>query len=255
MAINFDRFDKKPAAGATGNQGAYASAQPGVIEGAPADIDAGLRSHMLRIYNYMGGGLLVSGIAAWLTTGLVTDPATVFNLGLVASLAGLGIILVTSFTINRMSASAVQLAYWSFVTLTGIGLARLGYIYSGEDITKVFLITSAAFGGLSLYGYSTRQDLSGMGAFMVMGLIGLILAMVVNIFLQSAMMGFVISVVGVIVFSGLIAWDTQRLKEEYVAGVGSEATATKHAVWGALMLYLDFINLFRFLLALLGNRD
>ena len=233
-----------------------------------AEFDEGLRRHMLRIYNYMAGGLAVSGLVA-LAVATVPAITSIFfevvqyqglnyiqatTLGWVAIFAPLGILLIAMFGLRNASASTIQAVYWAFVTLQGVSLATVLFLYTGESVVKVFFITSAAFAGLSLYGYTTKRSLSGFGSFLVMGLIGLIIAAVVNIFLQSPMMQFVISGAGVLIFSGLIAYDTQRLKEEYSASLDSETT-TKMAVWGALMLYIDFINLFRFLLYFLGSRE
>lgn len=234
-----------------------------------ADIDEGLRQHMLRIYNYMASGLAISGLVAM---AIFTVPAfgSLFfqlvpvqggglalqttTLGYVGVLAPLGILLLARFGMRNASAGATQIMYWAFVSLQGIGLATLLFIYTGDSVVRVFFITAAAFGGLSLYGYTTKRSLSGMGSFLVMGLIGLIIAMIVNMFFASGMLQFVISAAGVLIFSGLIAYDTQRLKNEYSDAMGTDA-ATRQAVWGALALYLNFINLLQFLLYFLGNRE
>lgn len=233
-----------------------------------AEIDEGLRRHMLRIYNYMAGGLAVSGVVA-LTVASVPAVTSLFfevvqyqglnyiqatTLGWVAMFAPLGLLLIAAFGMRNASAATIQTFYWAFVGLQGISLATLLFLYTGESVVRVFFITSAAFAGLSLYGYTTRRSLSAFGSFLIMGLIGLIIAAVVNIFLASPMLQFVISAAGVLIFSGLIAYDTQRLKEEYSASHDTE-TSTKLAVWGALSLYIDFINLFRFLLYFLGSRE
>jgi FtsH-binding integral membrane protein len=229
-----------------------------------AEIDVGLRKHMLQIYNYMGSGLLLSGIVAIVVanTGL-QDVFFQMNeagrygytgLGFVAMLAPIGIILAMSFGAARMGNGALQGLYWALVSTMGIGFAVLLKVYTGDSVARVFFITGAAFGALSLYGYTTKRSLSGFGTFLFMGLIGLVIASVVNIFLASSMLQFMISAVGVLVFSGLIAFDTQRLKNEYFEVQGTEL-AERSAIMGAVSLYLNFVNLFQFLLSFLGNRE
>jgi len=169
-------------------------------------------------------------------------------------LAPLGMVFFLSARMQKMSFGAAQLAFWAFAALMGLSLASIFMVYAGESITRVFFISAAAFGGLSLYGYTTKKDLSGWGSFLIMGLIGIIIASVVNIFLASSAMQFAISVIGVLVFAGLTAYDTQQIKEMYYVGDG-EATMGKKAIMGALRLYLDFINLFMMLLSLFGNRN
>ncbi|MEO2038005.1 MAG: Bax inhibitor-1/YccA family protein, partial [Martelella sp.] len=159
-----------------------------------------------------------------------------------------------AFRINKMSVAAAQTAFWVYAGLTGISLSTIFLVYTGQSIVQTFFITAASFGALSLYGYTTKRDLSAMGSFMVIGLFGIIIAMIVNIFLQSSALGFAISVLGVLIFAGLTAWDTQKIKEMYYEGDGHEVAGRK-AVMGALTLYLDFINMFLFLLRLLGNRN
>ena len=235
----------------------------------PADqatFDAGLRRHMLSVYNYMASGLAVSGIVALLIFTVpsinalfyAVNPATgrmgFTMLGMIGMFAPLGLLFLAMFTYNRMSAGTAQAFYWAFVALQGIGLSILLYRYTGESVVRVFFITAAAFAALSLYGYTTKRSLSAVGSFLIMGLIGLVIAMVVNIFLQSEMMLFVISALGVLIFSGLIAFDTQRIKEQYAANWDG-SVQTKVAVMAALALYLNFINLFQFLLMFLGNRE
>ena len=230
-----------------------------------ARVDEGLRQHMLRIYNYMATGLAISGLVSWVIAntaiqGLffqVTPEGRLgfTALGMIGMLAPLGMLLVAMFMRN-MSATATQAFYWAFVTLQGIGLSILLMTYTSESVVRVFLITATAFAGLSLFGYTTKRNLTGLGQFLLMGLIGLIVAMVVNMFFPSSMLVFIISVVGVLIFAGLIAFDTQRLKNEYIGGlVQGGDSATIHAVWGALSLYISFINLFQFLLMFLGNRE
>jgi FtsH-binding integral membrane protein len=172
----------------------------------------------------------------------------------VVMLAPLGMVFFLSARLHAMSVAGAQMAFWSFAALMGLSLSSIFLVYTGTSIARVFFITAAAFGALSLYGYTTKRDLSAMGTFLVMGLFGLIIAMLVNLFLQSTMMQFVISTVGVLIFSGLTAYDTQRIKEMYVAADSSDMMGRK-AVMGALALYLDFINLFTMLLSLLGNRE
>ena len=229
-----------------------------------ADIDVGLRSHMLKIYNYMASGLLLSGIVAVLVanTGLqdvffqttATGRLGYTGLGFLAMLAPVGMILVMSFGASRMSTTGLQGLYWGLVGTMGIGFAVLLKVYTGASVARVFFITAAAFGALSLYGYTTKRSLSGFGTFLFMGLIGIVIAGVVNIFMQSSMMQFVISSIGLLVFSGLIAFDTQRLKNEYFEVQGT-SMVERAAIFGAVSLYLNFVNLFQILLSFLGNRE
>jgi FtsH-binding integral membrane protein len=225
-------------------------------------VDAGLRAYMLRVYNYMLVGLALSGATAYLIANSPTAAALFFHqdavgrigptiLGFAVLLAPFGFILALNFGIQRMSLGTVQLLFWAFSALMGISLAPWLWVYTGASVAQVFFITSATFGAMSLWGYTTKSDLTGMGTFLVMGLFGLIIAMLVNFFLQSAMMNWVLSVIGVLVFTGLTAFDTQRIKESYVASYDGTITG-KLAVRGALSLYLDFLNLFLFLLRLLG---
>jgi uncharacterized protein len=230
-------------------------------------IDEGLRAYMLRVYNYMAAGVAITGVVAYVTfmMAVVQTPAgmqltsfgaTIFTSPLkwVVMLAPLGMVFFLSARMNKMSVGAAQMAFWAFAALMGLSLASIFMVYAGESITRVFFISAAAFGGLSLYGYTTKKDLSGWGSFLIMGLIGIIIASVVNIFLASSAMQFAISVIGVLVFAGLTAYDTQQIKEMYYVGDG-EATMGKKAIMGALRLYLDFINLFMMLLSLFGNRN
>lgn len=222
--------------------------------------DAGLRQHMLGIYNYMGAGLALSAATAFLLvqTGasalFYAAPGQFTPLGWAAMLAPLGLLLIASFTGDRLSASSTQALYWSMAALQGIGLSVLVQSFTGYSIAQIFLVTAAAFGALSLYGYSTRRSLSGLGSFLLIGLVGVVVALLANILLQSPLLQFVASVIGVVVFAGLTAFDTQRLKDEYLAGASGEA-ALKSQVWGALSLYLNFINLFQLLLTLFGQRE
>lgn len=222
-----------------------------------AEIDAGLRKYMLGVYNYMASGLLVSAVVALLVSSSPTAMNTIFGSGLsfVVMLAPLGIILVMSFAQNKLSTPVMQALYWAMVTIMGISMSTIFLRYGMGDVVRVFFITAAAFAGLSLFGYTTKKNLSGMGSFLVMGLIGLIIASVVNIFLQSNMMQFVISVLGVLIFAGLTAFDTQRIKSTYIAYRMQGDMAVRSAVMDAVGLYLNFVNMFMFLLHLFGGGD
>lgn len=220
-----------------------------------APVDAGLRAYMLRVYNYMASGLALTGLVA---AGVASSPAAIdviFGTGLfwVVVLAPLGLVFFLSARIHTMKASTAQALFWIYAGVMGLSMASIFLQFTGTSVARVFFITAGTFAATSLYGYTTKKDLSGWGSFLFMGLIGLIIAMVVNIFLASTMLQFVISAVGVLVFTGLTAYDTQRIKEVYLEADGAE-TATKKAVMGALQLYLDFINLFIMLMNLLGDR-
>jgi uncharacterized protein len=226
-------------------------------------IDQGLRSYMLRVYNYMAVGLGLTGIAAVATFMAAVDNGQLTSFGQLLFASGfrwivvfapLALVLFLSFRVQTMSVAAAQLTFWIYAGLVGVSFASLGLVYAHESIARVFFVTAASFGGLSLLGYTTKRDLSGMGSFLFMGLIGVILAMLVNLFLQSSAMQFVISAIGVLVFAGLTAYDTQRIKEMYFEA-DDTATAGRKAIMGALTLYLDFINMFLMLLQLFGNRN
>lgn len=230
-------------------------------------IDEGLRAYMIRVYNYMAAGVAITGVVAYMTfvmavqqtgagTQLTEFGSFLFNSPFkwVVMLAPLGMVFYLSARINSMSVSGAQIAFWSFAALMGLSLASIFLVYAHGSIARVFFISAAAFGGLSLYGYTTKKDLSGWGSFLIMGLIGIIIASLVNIFLASSALQFAVSVIGVLVFAGLTAYDTQRIKEMYFVGDGA-ATMGKKAIMGALSLYLDFINLFLMLLSLFGNRE
>ena len=221
-----------------------------------ARIDAGLRAYMLRVYNYMASGLLLSGVVAYAVAHTPALMQAIFGTPLmwVVMLAPLGLVIFLSARIEKMSATAAQATFWVFAALMGASLASIFVVYTQTSIVRVFMITAVTFGAMSLYGYTTKKDLSAWGSFLMMGLIGIIVASIVNIFLASAMMHWVISVIGVLVFTGLTAYDTQRIKEIY-AHTDGEATMSKKAIMGALRLYLDFINLFLMLLHLFGNRE
>jgi len=217
--------------------------------------DLGLRKHMLSIYNYMASGVLLTGVVALVAarTGLALSFASGPLMWIVA-LAPLGFVMAMSFGLNRMSYGTLQGLFWAFATVMGLSLSTIFLVYTGESIAATFFATAGAFAGLSLYGYTTKKDLSGFGTFLVMGVIGLLIAMVINIFLQSSTLALAISFIGVLVFAGLTAFDTQRLKTEYQYLRGTEF-AGKAIIMGALNLYLDFINMFLFLLRFMGSRD
>lgn len=225
-------------------------------------IDAGLRGYMLGIYNKMGLGLVLSGILAFITSSVppVRDALFTANggftmAGLALSFAPMGILFISMFAMRNPSKSGASLLYWSVVALIGAGLGVLALRYTGESIASTFFITASAFGALSLFGYTTKKNLTGMGTFLMMGLFGLIIAGLVNVFLQSEALMFAISVIGVLVFSGLIAFDTQRLKHEYYYLQGDGNAMSVATSFGALSLYLNFINLFQFLMMFLGDRE
>ena len=237
-------------------------------------IDAGLRAYMLRIYNYMFAGLAITGVASWLTylASVTTDPSqaaaklrngvmltsigvTLFTgpLMWVLLLGSLGLVMFLSFRIQSMSVGAARASFLVYAGLIGITFGSLFIVYTYSSIAQVFFITAATFGAMSLWGYTTRTDLSGFGSFLFMGLIGIIIASIVGFFVHSTMLQWIISIAGVLIFTGLTAYDTQWIKESYVAG-DDGTVAGRKAIFGALKLYLDFINLFLMLLRLLGNR-
>lgn len=224
--------------------------------GTQVDIDQGLRAYMLKIYNYMALALVITGLVAFSLAQSESAMQTLFGTSLrwVVILAPLAFILVLSFGINRLSAPAAQVLFWLFAVAMGASMSTIFMVYTDSSIARVFFITAAAFGGLSLYGYTTKKDLSGFGSFLIMGLIGLIIASVVNLFLASSALMFAISVIGVLIFAGLTAYDTQKLKLMYVEGEGAVA-AEKKSIMGALTLYLDFVLMFQYLLMLFGNRE
>jgi FtsH-binding integral membrane protein len=222
--------------------------------GAGVEIDLGLRQYMLRVYNFMAGGLALTGLVAYVAvaTGFYQQIAGTPLLWIVM-LAPLGAVLFLSFRIERMSAGAAQATFWGYAALTGLSLAGIFLVFTGASIARVFFISAATFAAMSLYGYTTRRDLSQFGSFLFMGLIGIVLASLVNIFIGSSALQFAVSVIGVLVFTGLTAWDTQRIKEVYLASDPGDVM-TKKALMGALALYLDFVNLFVMLLQLTGQR-
>lgn len=238
-----------------------------------SDIDVGLRAHMNRVYGLMSVAMIITGLVAWvfgmdLGRAFAGEPTlivpvglleTIFNSGLryVVMFAPLAIVFGLGAMINKMSQATAQLVFWVFAGLMGLSLSSIFVIYTGMSIAQVFLITSIAFAGLSMYGYTTKKDLSGMGTFLIMGVIGLIVAMIVNIWLASPAITFAISAIGVLIFAGLTAYDTQKIKSTYLAMAQSGQTEWlgKAAIMGALSLYLDFLNMFIFLLHLFGNRN
>jgi len=234
-------------------------------------IDAGLRAYMIRVYNYMAAGVALTGIVSWLTfqaaggdaiqisgrqiSGLTPFGQAVFSgpLTIVLFLGTLGLVFFLSFRINRLQPATALGLFMTYAGLLGLMLASVFLAYTGASISRTFFISAASFGALSLYGYSTQRDLTPIGSFLVMGLFGLILAMLVQLWLQSPGLNFAISAIGVVIFAGLTAWDTQRIKEMY-SPMDDGTVAGRKAVMGALKLYLDFINLFLFLLRFMGDR-
>ena len=216
---------------------------------ASVTVDEGLRAHMLRVYNYMASGLALTGIVAYMVAGVpeLTSLFVYSPLSWLFILAPLGLVLFLSFRISKMSFASAQAAFWIYAGLMGISLASILLMYTGESIARVFFITAGTFAGMSIYGYTTKRDLTGFGQFLMMGLIGIIIASVVNLFLQSSALHFAVSVIGVLVFVGLTAYDTQKIKHAYYEADSSEV-AGKKAIMGALMLYLDFVNLFLMLM-------
>ena len=237
------------------------TAQTGAQAGAM--IDQGLRSYMLRVYNLMAFGLAITGLVAFFASQAAFSGGQLTTFGQaiyvsplkwVVMLAPLALVFFISFRIHTMSVSAAQTTFWVYAGLMGLSLSSIFLIYTGASIVQTFFVSAAAFGALSLFGYTTKRDLSAMGSFLVMGLFGLIIASIVNIFLQSSALDFAISAIGVLVFAGLTAWDTQKIKEMYFEA-DDDVVAGRKAIMGALTLYLDFINLFLFLLRFLGNRE
>ncbi|MBY0354906.1 MAG: Bax inhibitor-1/YccA family protein [Rickettsiales bacterium] len=226
-----------------------------------SEFDAGLRAYMLKIYNYMASALVLTGLVAYFAStssafmGLMVTPQGGLSVtAYVLMFAPLGVVFYLSARIHAMSEGAAQAWFWGYAALMGLSLWSVFVVFTGESIVRTFFITAVSFGGLSLYGYVTKRDLSGFGSFLVMGVIGLLVASVVNIFLQSSAMQFIISVLGVLIFAGLTAYDTQRLKVSYYQLSQYGASLGKAAIMGALQLYLDFINMFMFLLQFFGDR-
>ena len=257
-------------------------AQPGTIARTDAAVDEGLRAYMLRVYNYMAAGIALTGVVAYIifSYAVTTDPQLAANAGgriiqmhrgmyltplgqtlfttplmYVIIFAPLAFVFFLAWRIYSMSVGAAQIAFWLFAAVMGASLSSIFLRYTAQSITQVFFVTAAAFGALSLYGYTTKKDLSGWGSFLIMGVFGIIIAAIVNLFLQSSALQFAISVIGVLVFAGLTAYDTQQIKDNYYAIAGDATAMAKGAIMGALNLYLDFINMFTSLLSLFGSRE
>ncbi|MCV3739470.1 Bax inhibitor-1/YccA family protein [Rhizobium sp. TRM96647] len=234
------------------NQGRFG----GFSQTSAAAFDEGLRQHMLRVYNYMGLGLVVTGLVAFIvgTTPALYVPIFSSPLKWVVMLAPLAFVFFFSFRIQTMSASAAQMTFWAFCAVMGLSLASVFLVFTGASIARTFFIAATMFGTTSLYGYVTKRDLSKFGSFLIMGLIGVVIASIVNIFLGSSALQFAISVIGIVVFVGLTAWDTQNIKEQYADNYDQESQQ-KLAVFGALSLYLNFVNIFQLLLNFTGERE
>jgi len=234
---------------------------PAVSVGVPrAARDAGLRSYMLKVYNYMASGVALTGIIALLFAPYARDVLINANgtglsgLGWLITFAPLGFVFAMSFGVNRMKESTLQTLFWSFAVLMGMSMSTIFAVYTGVSIAQTFFAVTASFLGLSLWGYTTKKDLSGFGTFLIMGVVGLLVAMIINIFVQSTAMHLAISAIGVLLFAGLTAYDTQKIKSMYAYVAGTDMMG-KTVIMGALTLYLDFINMFQFLLTFLGNRE
>ena len=229
---------------------------PASVTGARAGVtyDAGLRAHMQRVFNYMAGGLAITGLVAFIVANTALA-GIVFGTPLkwVAMLSPLVFIIYMNAKMQTISAGRAQTLFWIFCGVMGLSMAALFMIFTGASVARAFFITAATFGAMSLWGYTTKADLTGFGSFLMMGVVGLMIALVVNMFLASTMMHWVVSVLGVFIFTGLTAYDVQRIKQTYAAGWGTEAN-NKMAVMGALGLYLNFINAFQFILSLTGDR-
>ena len=232
--------------------GVNATASVGVPRAAR---DAGLRSYMLSVYNYMASGVLLTGIVALLfaNSGLAEQVLST-PLRWVIMFAPLAFVMVMSFGINRISTGTLQLLFWAFATVMGLSMSSIFLVFTGTSIAQTFFAVSVGFLGLSLYGYTTKKDLSGFGTFLIMGVIGLLVAMVINLFLQSPAMTMAISAIGVLLFAGLTAYDTQKIKSMYAYVAGTDMMG-KVVIMGALNLYLDFVNMFTFLLNFMGSRE
>ena len=231
-------------------------------------VDTGLRAHMLRVYNYMVGALALTGIVAYAVANtpallnafyreVVTANGVALSptiLGWVVMLAPLALVLLLSFRIMQMSQQAAQATFWGYAALVGASLSSILIAYTGASVAMTFFVTAATFGAMSLWGYTTKRDLTGFGHFLFMGLVGILLASLANFFFRSPAINFVVSVLGVLIFTGLTAWDTQKIKNTYYMVGGDTAVAGKAAIMGALALYLDFLNIFLFLLRFMGNR-
>ena len=232
-----------------------------VQTGTRADIDQGLRSYMLGIYNYMATAIALTGVSALgMANWAQSNPAVasaLYNSPLkwVIMLAPLAFVMVISFGINKLSRSAATGIFYLFAAVMGVSMSWIFMVYTSASIAQTFFVTAASFGALSLYGYTTKRSLSGMGSFLIMGLFGLIIASLVNIFLASSALAFAVNVIGVLIFAGLTAYDTQRLKHMYDSVAGNAEMVAKSSIMGALSLYLNFVNMFMFLLSFMGNRE
>ena len=229
---------------------------PAVSVGVPrAARDAGLRSYMLKVYNYMASAVLLTGIVAMLFAGSgYAQPVMTSPLRWLIILSPLAIVFAMSFGINRMKESTLQALFWTFAVLMGLSMSTIFLVFTGVSIAQTFFAVAAAFLGLSLWGYTTKKDLSGFGTFLIMGVVGLLVAMIINIFLQSTAMHLAISAIGVLLFAGLTAYDTQKIKSMYAYVAGTDMMG-KTVIMGALTLYLDFNNILHILLSFLGNRE
>jgi FtsH-binding integral membrane protein len=222
--------------------------------------DAGLRSYMLSVYNYMASGVLLTGIVAMLFAPyardvLINEAGTGMSLmGWLIMLSPLAFVMIMSFGMQRMQTSTLQMLFWAFATVMGLSMSTIFITFTGTSIAQTFFAVAAAFLGLSLFGYTTKKDLSGFGTFLIMGVVGLIVAMLINIFLKSPAMAMAISAIGVLIFAGLTAYDTQKIKSMYAYVAGTDMVG-KVVIMGALNLYLDFVNMFTFLLNFMGNRE
>ena len=225
------------------------------VESAASAIDVGLRSHMLRVYNFMGCGLAMTGLVAYFASTSMALMSLLFSTPLywLVALAPLGVVLFMSFRIEKIQPTTAQALFWAFAALMGLSLSSVFLIYTGTSIATTFFITSSMFLSMSIYGYITDTDLSKMGSILIMGLFGLIIASIVNLFLHNTMFELVISLIGVVIFTGLTAYDTQKIKNQYLESDSAEI-GHKKAILGALSLYLDFVNLFLYILRFMGNR-
>ena len=232
-----------------------AAPYPATAGARDAAFDAGLRSYMLSVYNYMASGVLLTGIVALLfaSSGLAAQVLST-PLAWVIMLAPLAFVMVLSFGIHRLKTSTAQALFWAFAVVMGLSMSSIFLVFTGTSIAQTFFATAAAFAGLSLWGYTTKKDLSGFGTFLIMGVVGLLVAMILNIFLQSSGLAFAISAIGVLLFAGLTAYDTQRIKSIYAYVAGTDMMG-KTVIMGALSLYLDFVNMFTFLLNFMGSRE
>lgn len=243
----------------------FSTAQYGAKSQAKA-YDLGLRAYMLKIYNYMASALALTGVVAMFTANSPAMLSTLYRVnetghlvgmsgfGWLVAFAPLGLVMWLGLGINRLSSTAMQGIFWAYAGIMGLSLSSLLIMYTGESVAKTFFVTAGTFGAMSLYGYTTKKDLTGLGSFLMMGLIGLILASIVNIFLQSSGLGFAVSVIGVLIFVGLTAYDTQKLKDIYYQVSGDSEAMAKSSVMGALNLYMDFINIFIYMLRFMGDR-